>query len=264
MAFHINDATGQPGRCSAKKRPCPFGGPEAHFNSEAEARSAYEASQGGGTPEPLKKTIVLSDIDGTLVRSSLVLTNAVSLHQQGIMDLGDAPERWLRDMKNEDLVRELAETYREALSGQTVAFVRADDHIESLMASDSNFYGTLKRLIEHKANGDEVVLISGSPDFLVAPFAKKFGFKYFASTYHCDSEGRFTGEVTLMAGATAKEKVINTLDIHEYERVVGLGDTASDGPLLAAAHHSVLVEPTEETVEVLRERNIRIDEVVHD
>ncbi len=40
MSFHINPETGDPGKCSASKGKCPFGG--THYDSEAEARAGYE------------------------------------------------------------------------------------------------------------------------------------------------------------------------------------------------------------------------------
>jgi len=42
--FHINDK-GEPGKCSATKGNCPFGGPEKHFNTFQEAAIAFESSQ---------------------------------------------------------------------------------------------------------------------------------------------------------------------------------------------------------------------------
>lgn len=264
LSYHVNPETGNASQCRARKGKCPFGSAEEHYATLEEAAKAWESGQTVVIESHTKKTLILSDIDGTLVKSSLVLTNAVELHEAGHVDLGDVPDRWKADMKNEELIRELAETYREALSGRTVAFVKANDTINRLLASDDNFYSTLKRLVEYKRQGHEVVLISGSPDFLVAPFAKRFGFKYHASKYHKDKRGRFTGEITLMAGAQAKQAVIEDLGIHEYDEIIGLGDTASDGPLLAASHQSVLVAPTEETLELLKAKNIRIDEIVHD
>lgn len=262
MSYHVNPKTGDPAKCRAKKGCCPFGSAEDHYTSANEASKAWENMQDTSLISVSKKTLILSDIDGTLVKTSLVLTNAVELHESGKVDFGDAPDRWKADMKNELLVIELAEIYREALSGRTVAFVKANETINRLLASDDNFYSTLKRLIEYKKQGHEVVLISGSPDFLVKPFAKRFGFKYHASTYHKDSRGRFTGEITLMAGSEAKEAVIKELGIHEYDEIIGIGDTVSDGPLLEASHQSVLVDPTDETLEILKAKNIRVDEII--
>lgn len=262
MTFHVNPKTGNPGRCSARNGNCPFGNAEEHYATKEQAREAFEAKNIEEVTVSHKKTIVLSDVDGTLVRSSFVLENAVELHDKGLLNLGSAPDRWRADMKNEDLIRELADEYRGALAGRTMGFVRAKQTVERLLASEENFYSTLQQLIEHKKAGNEVVLISGSPDFLIGPFAERFGFKYHASSYHQDERGRFTGEITLLAGAAAKQAVIDDLGIHEYDEVIGLGDTASDTPLLSASHKSILVDPSEETIAKMKSNNVRIDEIV--
>ena len=45
MAFHVNPKTGNPGRCSAIKGGCPFGGEQKHFKSKEEAHEAFEEFQ---------------------------------------------------------------------------------------------------------------------------------------------------------------------------------------------------------------------------
>jgi len=45
--FHINPETGNPGKCSAADGNCPYGSNAPHFSSAEDARSAYEAAQGG-------------------------------------------------------------------------------------------------------------------------------------------------------------------------------------------------------------------------
>lgn len=49
MRYHINPATGEPGRCSAKNGGCPFGGENEHYTSPEAAREAFEASNSDST-----------------------------------------------------------------------------------------------------------------------------------------------------------------------------------------------------------------------
>lgn len=49
--YHINTKTGNPGACSAAPGGCPFGGDSNHFESEQEARTAYE-ERNTSTPQP--------------------------------------------------------------------------------------------------------------------------------------------------------------------------------------------------------------------
>lgn len=51
-SFHVN-GNGEPGKCSAQKGNCPFGGENDHHASASEARAAYEAQQGANAiPAP--------------------------------------------------------------------------------------------------------------------------------------------------------------------------------------------------------------------
>jgi hypothetical protein len=43
MRYHINQETGEPGVCRARVGECPYGSSSPHFESESEARKAYEA-----------------------------------------------------------------------------------------------------------------------------------------------------------------------------------------------------------------------------
>lgn len=44
--FHVNDS-GEPGKCSAEKGGCPFGGDAQHYASPEDARTAFELSMAG-------------------------------------------------------------------------------------------------------------------------------------------------------------------------------------------------------------------------
>lgn len=205
-------------------------------------------------------TLFLSDVDGTLVKGSLVLGHAAWLHEKGVVNLGDSPEKWLADMKNEELITELAEAYKSSISGMTIEDIRAKEYIDEVVSSDENFYSTMNRLNKAREKGHEVVLISGSPQFLIGDFAKRFGFKGIGSTYHKTRERKLNGRVTGMFYAEAKREAIVGLKVESYERVIAFGDTASDKPLFDVAHHSVLVAPNTETLSKID----KVTEVIED
>lgn len=194
------------------------------------------------------KRIIISDVDGTLVRGSLVLRHACFLHDEGIIDLADLPSRWLAEQKNESLISPLAEAYREAITGMTKEDVKAREFVQGLVSDPSNFYAALGMLNEHRADGDDVRLISGSPSYLLTPFARAFGFKSKGSLYERDDQGRFTGRVRGMFNAKAKAAYVRSLRLADYAHVTAYGDTMSDKPLFDAAHYSILVDPSEVTL----------------
>lgn len=197
--------------------------------------------------DPQAKYAVLSDVDGTLTRGSLVLDHAIYLHDSGAINLGDLPQRWRADPKNEKLVDEFARAYRAEVAGMRMEDLRVEEFLDDYEALDGKFYSTMDQLKEFKRRGWEIQLISGSPDFLVGPFAERNGFFGKGSTYHADAEGVLTGEVDGMFGHEAKRGYISKLGVGRFKRVLAFGDTASDVPLFDNADHTTLVDPTEET-----------------
>lgn len=283
--FHINPKTGNASSCRATKGNCPFGSEDEHFKTREDAQAHYEklnesltVSKKSKLPpkdisayyreqeisvtriSKVPKTIVLSDVDGTLVRGSLVLDHAVWLHEKGIVNLGDSPAKWMADQKNEEHITELATAYKEAISGKTLAEIKTREYMNEVMSTEGKFYSSLERLKTARDEGHDVVLISGSPQFLIGDFAERFGFKGIGSTYHKNRQRRLNGRVTGMFFAEAKQQVIEKLEIEKYDMVVAYGDTASDKPLLEVAHHAVLVDPTPETLS----RYSKVDEIIRD
>lgn len=197
--------------------------------------------------DPNAKYSVLSDVDGTLTKGSLVLDHAIYLHEAKVIDLGDLPEKWTKDPKNEEIIVELAEKYREEITGHNLDDLKIDEFLDEYEKIDGKFYSSMDKLRVFKERGWEVQLISGSPDFLVKPFAERNGFYGKGSDYFTDENGKINGKIEGMFGHEAKESYIQKLNIKRFKRVLAFGDTASDAPLFTNAHHSTLVQPTELT-----------------
>lgn len=191
--------------------------------------------------------IALSDVDGTIVRGSLVLDHACSIHKQGLVDLGEHPEAWEEDQKNEAKIVALAEAYKNALIGMRQSELGVPKYLDTLFSDEAKFYSTLERLKELQAEGAEIHLISGSPSFLVGPFARRLGMHHAGSLYSRTRPGHFTGKVRLMAVGGAKRDYVASLHVDRYDEVHAFGDTSSDAPLFEVAHHSTLVDPSEHT-----------------
>lgn len=191
--------------------------------------------------------IALSDVDGTLVKGSLVLDHACSIHEQGIVDLGDLPEIWKEDQKNETKIVALAEAYRESLIQRKQSELGVSKFLDKLFKDDSKFYSTLDKLKDLQKDGAEIHLISGSPSFLLGPFARRLGMNHAGSHYSRIRTGHFTGAVRLMAIGSAKRDYVSSIGVHRFSEVHAFGDTASDAPLFEVADHSTLVDPSDLT-----------------
>lgn len=197
-----------------------------------------------------KKKIVLADVDGTLVKGSLVLQHAVWLAERGHAPevFTDLPQRWLADQKNEELIGQLGPAYQKSLTGMHIDEIGLDEYLDPVLDNRNNFYSTIDRLNQMKGAGARVVLISGSPDFMIKKMADKFGFEGVGSGYTIDHTSIFQGKVHKpMFNAAAKREHIATLNLNDDYYVTGFGDTSSDLPIFEVADHSVLVAPNEYT-----------------
>ncbi len=92
--YHVNNATGEAGKCSATKGKCPFGGPNVHYTTEEAARYAYEQTMSNAAPVVQKKAApAASTGDGRtkrhswpdleLYRSLISSGDEVFVHPQG-------------------------------------------------------------------------------------------------------------------------------------------------------------------------------------
>lgn len=58
--FHVNGNTGSPGRCSASKGRCPFGGENEHFGTQEEAAQHFEKEMQGQVLQKYTKDLYMS------------------------------------------------------------------------------------------------------------------------------------------------------------------------------------------------------------
>ena len=125
------------------------------------------------------------DIDGTIHRNSLLIEHFKLLLKYGYINVmsweGKVKEkfsRWENRTGNyDDYLEELVEIYVEALKN----FSKADmDFLAKRvieLKGNKVYKYTRSRLLYHIKNGHEVIIISGSPDFLVGKMAEKYNVK---------------------------------------------------------------------------------------
>lgn len=203
-------------------------------------------------------------MDGTLTKGSVVLDHAGYLIEKGLIKDDGSYQAWKTDVKNEKLIVAVAENYRYQLIGKKVEELDVEGFITEYLKKDV-WYSTLQNLITAKYQGHEVIVISGSADFLVQELVGQLGFQGVGSTYLVDENDCMTGEVVGMFGMNAKDEWIqNNIALNTYEQVVGLGDTSSDFGIFKHCDYNILVEPTSETMEFMLTNKARIDEIHHE
>lgn len=207
------------------------------------------------------------DIDGTIHRDSLLIEHFKMLVKYEFINMlsweGKVKEKFVkwenRTGNYDDYLMELVEAYVEALKNlkkEDMDFI-AKRVIE--LKGNRVYRFTRGRLLEHLKKGHKVIIISGSPDFLVEKMAKKYGVEdYCGSIYHTNENGIFTGEVTPMWDSESKMK-----SIFEYkekynidlEKSYAYGDTTGDLAMFNLIGNPVAINPAKRLIDRIKEDN---------
>lgn len=203
------------------------------------------------------KKLILTDVDGTLTKKSLVLSHAGFLIEKGIIKDDGSYNAWYQDMKNESLIISVAENYRSQITGLKESDMQAQKFITKFFEQKNNWYSTLDKIKEKQKQGYAVSLITGSSDFLVKHLANILQCDYHATQYLKDENDCFTGEIKGMFSENQKDACVQyNYNLNEYDKIEAWGDTASDYGLFKHASYKMLVDPTFETLKTLSQKMI--------
>ena len=105
----------------------------------------------------------------------------------------------------------------------------------------------LERLDAHRAAGDRIALLTGTPEFIARPLARRIGTDLWSATRCARSNGTFTADPP-EAHPFHREKVDRSLELCaqlgcRLGDCVAYGDSAYDLPLLRRVGRPVVVSP---------------------
>lgn len=198
----------------------------------------------------IKGNVSLFDIDGTIVNSSLLFEHYLHLCRVGILKPTKGLKAWVKDKKCDKLITEVANEYQQEVMKLNYNIVSrtAIDTVNRLNTRKFN-KEALKLIAKDKEEGTLSILISGSPKYLVKPFAQRLGVKGYGSIY--DTEGYATiKSIKPMWGSNFKEDFVNKY-LSEATIIRGVGDTKSDYYLLSIAKEKYLINPSKENKEYI-------------
>lgn len=207
---------------------------------------------------------IITDLDGTLTKGSLVLEHCGHLEAKGIINTNGAFENWNKERKNEKLIIECSIAYQSELIGLSLKELDIENFVSEFLENEKNWYDTIVEL-----EGRESFIISGSADFLVQELVKQLNqieqyeqVKGFGSIYEI-KENVLTGKIEVpMFSAEAKKQKLKDLRMHLDYEIIAIGDTYSDKSLFDYGDYNILVEPTFETLEKLILDGVRIHKII--
>jgi len=208
---------------------------------------------GNGCAKPVRGA-AFYDLDGTLADLNLVhaalfiLANLGEWHRRigSIASFAAAaPRLYLAERKDRRLLNQVL---FESLKGVSVdrLIELGEEYCDRVLIR--HLYPSAVELLEaNRRVGLEPVLVTGSPDFIVAPLCRYLGVKEFAANRLRVSAARATGRLAepVMAADEKAEWCAAFADNHDLDLTAcwGYADSYYDLPFLNAVGHPVAVNP---------------------
>ena len=219
--------------------------------------SSHRKTSNGHAPKasrPQKRRAAFYDLDGTLVDLNLVHAAVFTLANVGEWTgrvsylLGFAariPRLYVAEQRDRRLLNTVLFEAFKGVSRDRL-FSLGEEYCDRILASHL-FPRAVELLEANRAAGIAPVLVTGSPDFIVAPLARHLGIADFAANRFVFSRGRATGRLAepVMAG---DEKAVWCSDYAAQRDIDladcwGYADSHYDTAFLAALGHPVAVNP---------------------
>lgn len=214
--------------------------------------------------ENMRKAYALFDFDGTLIKGDSIVRFCRYAHQKGLCSTRQlAGGAWASALYFLHL--KSAEQSKMA----ALAFLKGRSERELSRFCQGFFHDELrprlrkKGLAEialRKTQGAQVLLVTASPSFYLAPLKRMLGLAEIIGTrMDVDESGCFTG---LICGENCKglqkplrlaEYLAATGDRLDYESSYAYGDSASDAPMLHLCGHKVAVNPKQKLQNALKQ-----------
>jgi HAD superfamily hydrolase (TIGR01490 family) len=194
------------------------------------------------------------DVDGTLVSSNLLHTAIYYMANdinpiRSVKNLAGmmfrSPRLLLAELKDRRLFNELLfEVFRG--TSEDRLHVLADSAYEWCM-KDHVYPGARDLIARCKAAGQEVVLVSGALDFLLARLAADLGADHYVGNRLEFKDGYATGKMLLpIVAGPAKSRIIYDHAVaggHDLAKCHAYSDSYSDVPMLAVVGHPAAINP---------------------
>ncbi len=200
------------------------------------------------------------DVDGTLYRDSLMVEHFKQLIKHEIIDSAKCNDMAMESFQNwdkrrgdyEDYLLKVADIYLRSMRGQDKQNIEFMTNQIINIKGDRVYRFTRDRIEWHKEQGHKVIFISGSPDYLVAKMAKKYGATdYMGTKYKVDEKNRFTGEIQQMWDSDNKYysilKFVEKYNI-SLDKSYSYGDTNGDYSMLKLVGNPIAINPAKELI----------------
>jgi len=194
------------------------------------------------------------DVDGTLVKANIVDYYFYFASYQSppwqqwllrLLLLARVPYYLVLDQFSRDRFNRVFYRNYRGLSVERcrqMSQIQFDEKIKAVLFSDA-----LSCIAEHQRQGRQIVLVTGSLDFIVAPLAAFIGAEMMLTASLHSKDGHYTGELVQQAVAGAeKARMMREFAVKagiDLAQSYAYGDSLADLAMLQAVGHPVVVNP---------------------
>lgn len=208
----------------------------------------------------MKKIAAFFDVDGTIFRNSLLIEHFKMLIKYEFIDessfvlsIKDKLKKWEERRGNyDDYLDEVVESYVNYLEKIDIKDIEYVANQVINKRADKIYAYSRKKIKEHLNKGHLVIIISGSPSFLVEKMAKKLNATDSIGTIYMIENEKFTGYKKPMWDSESKIKAIEYFaekyDI-DLENSFAYGDTTGDFGMFTKVGNPVAINPAKKLFE---------------
>ncbi|WP_420883135.1 HAD family hydrolase [Tomitella gaofuii] len=247
-------------------------------HAQLEAESTDDAAPGrpsegtpARTPAPRDLTAAaFFDVDNTMVQGASIIHFARGLASRDYIELSDMAQFGWQQLKfrvsgkeNSDDVASGKEKALSFIAGrETAEFTRLGEEIYDEILADKVWSGTLELARRHIDAGQQVWLVTATPQDLAQVIAKRLGLTGALGTVVESEDGVFTGRLVgdILHGL-GKAHAVRALAVREgldLKRCTAYSDSHNDVPMLTAVGTAVAVNPDADLRELARNRGWEI------
>lgn len=218
----------------------------------------------------MKNIAAFFDVDGTIFRNSLLIEHFKMLIKFEFIDkssfVGDIKNKFKlweeRKGSYDDYLDELVEIYVKCI--KQIDQIDIDYVAQRVIENRAQKIYTYSRnkIKEHLEKGHLVIIISGSPSFLVNKMAKKLNATdYIATEYLLDENNRYSGNNIPMWDSQSKINAIKSFEKKynlDLEKSYAYGDTTGDYGMFEMVGNPFAINPAKRLFEkILNNKDVR-------
>jgi len=201
------------------------------------------------------KRVAFFDVDNTITRGSTLYFLGKGMYNRGFFTKRDIGAWVLANIRfrmtgteKSEVISRFQKAATDFIGGHDVKEIRIiGEQIYSEFVSPSIWQGTIELAKEHLSSGDEVWLVTASPEDFANLIAERLGFTGAIGTKAEIEDGKYTGNLNgkLLHG---KEKAIAITELTKARGInlhdcFAYSDSHNDLPLLSAVGHPRAINP---------------------